>query len=95
MLVYVAFRSLLDNYEMDTSKSEVVTPQEEQENRNFIRLVCETAVMQEAHKFLVAQRRAPANIEDFKRILTDMWFKLYRRTCEDKLVLFTVCQNTT
>lgn len=79
-----AFRVLLDNYEMDTSSQEVVSEQEQQENENFLRLVAESAVMQAVHQFLVGKGRAPADVNEFKQRLYNMWFKLYRRSYQDK-----------
>lgn len=45
-------RALFDNYELDTSRSENVTPNELQENADFINAVLDTRVMQTAMKFL-------------------------------------------
>lgn len=87
----IAFRALLDNYEMDVTKQEVVTPQEEQENRNFLKLVVETPVMKEAHRFLVTRGRAPASVPDFENLLYKIWFKLYGRPCEDGYISMFVC----
>lgn len=45
-------RALFDNYELDASHSEHVTPNERQENDNFINAVLDTKVMQTAMAFL-------------------------------------------
>lgn len=45
-------RALFDNYEVDASDSENVTPNELQENDDFINAVLDTTVMQTAMKFL-------------------------------------------
>lgn len=45
-------RALFDNYEVDASDSENVTPNELQENDDFINAVLDTKVMQTAMKFL-------------------------------------------
>lgn len=45
-------RALFDNYELDASDSEIVTPNELQENDDFINAVLDTQVMQTAMKFL-------------------------------------------
>ena len=81
---YRTFRALLDNYESDAGRAEVVTAAEEAENRAFIDAVVETAeVMKEAQRFLVEQRKAPADVRQFKRMLYDLWFRLYHRLRED------------
>lgn len=83
---YQVFRALLDNYEADTSKPEVVTPEEEKENWRFLDAIMDTAVMQETHRFLLAQKKSQADVRQFMQQLYDIWFKLYRRTCEDRSV---------
>lgn len=45
-------RALFDNYEVDASDSENVTPNELQENDDFINAVLDTQVMKTAMKFL-------------------------------------------
>jgi len=82
----VAFRALLDNYEADTRKPERVTPEEESENWCFLDAVMDTQVMQTAHEFLVYQGKAPADVAEFKQRLYNIWFKLYKRLCGDRLV---------
>jgi len=83
-LFFQAFRALLDNYESDTNKAEVVSTEEERENWNFIELICATPVMIEAHRFLSAEHKVSADMNEFKRLLYDIWFKLYKRTREDR-----------
>lgn len=80
-----AFRALLDNYEAETGNAEVVTQEEFSENVKFINLIMETAVMKEVHQFLVDHDKAPAELDDFKRLLYKIWFKLYRRSRNDRL----------
>jgi poly(U)-specific endoribonuclease len=80
---YQSFRALLDNYEADASRAEHVTAEEEHENWRFLDAIMETSVMKEAHRFLVGQHRAPTDVGQFKQLLYSIWFKLYRRTCED------------
>ncbi|ELU02840.1 hypothetical protein CAPTEDRAFT_76337, partial [Capitella teleta] len=82
---YKAFRALLDNYEAETGNAEVVTQEEFSENVKFINLIMETAVMKEVHQFLVDHDKAPAELDDFKRLLYKIWFKLYRRSRNDRL----------
>lgn len=45
-------RALFDNYELDASDRETVTPHERHENDDFINAVLDTQVMQTAMKFL-------------------------------------------
>lgn len=44
-MVSAAFISLLDNYESDTGKPEIVTPEEEAENHKFLDAIVQTAAM--------------------------------------------------
>lgn len=79
-----AFYKLLNNYEVETGRPEKVTEEEQIENCHFIDLVVDTDVMREAHQFLVAKGNAPEGEDDFKRLLYDIWFRLYRRSRDDK-----------
>ena len=65
---YQAFINLLDNYEMPAGLPEKITDQEYQENVRFIDLIMETPVMKEVHSFLVSKRKAPKDVNDFKRL---------------------------
>ncbi|XP_005099015.1 poly(U)-specific endoribonuclease-A [Aplysia californica] len=76
---YKAFRALLDNYEMDLSEEEEVTWEERQENYDFLTAIMDTAVMKEAHQFLVSKEVAPEDEEEFKKMLHDIWFRLFKR----------------
>ncbi len=71
---------MLDNYESETGKREVVTQEEVKENQNFIDAIWETEPMQIAHKYLANKGLMPHDRGQFKRALYDLWFKLYRRT---------------
>lgn len=42
---FAAFISLLDNYESDTGKPEIVTPEEVAENHKFLDLIIQTPTM--------------------------------------------------
>lgn len=79
-----AFKALLDNYELECGKQEVVTDEERKENRDFIDAIMETDVMQEAHKYLVQKGKAPEDEIEFKRLLYRTWFSLIRRTKGDR-----------
>lgn len=44
-LAFAAFISLLDNYESDTGKPEIVTPEEVAENHKFLDSIIQTPTM--------------------------------------------------
>ena len=81
---FSAFRALLDNYELDCGKAEVVTYEEKKENRDFIDAIMETDVMKEAHKYLVEKKKVPPAVNDFKCKLYNLWFRLIQRTRGDR-----------
>ncbi|KAF6020416.1 hypothetical protein EB796_021278 [Bugula neritina] len=81
---YKYFIALLDNYTMETGEQEVVTKEEFKENVMFIDAICDTPLMKEAHSFLRDKGKAPGAINDFKKLLYKLWFKLYRRTKGDR-----------
>lgn len=87
---YVAFKALLDNYELECGEQEVVTNEERKENRDFIDAIMETDVMQEAHRYLVEKNKAPKDKIEFKRLLYKTWFSLVRRTKGDRWELLLV-----
>lgn len=74
------FIALLDNYETSTGKAESVTPQEEKENWDFLHAIGETKPIRLALQFLVFKKLTTNSLNDFKKRMYDMWFKLYRRT---------------
>ncbi|KAG7484633.1 hypothetical protein MATL_G00052140 [Megalops atlanticus] len=76
---FLAFISLLDNYESDTGEPEVVTPEEEAENHKFLDAIVETQTMKIAHRYLVQKQLSPQSTEDFKQQLYRIWFELYAR----------------
>ncbi|KAL5973745.1 hypothetical protein ACLOJK_030401 [Asimina triloba] len=73
------FCSLLDNYNPHEGCKEVVTSQERQEQAAFIEEISRTAPIKYLHKYLVCKGIAPRDTEDFKKMLTDIWFDLYSR----------------
>lgn len=83
---YKAFVNLLDNYESDMDKPEVVTAEEEEENWNFLGLLMETEVMKEVHRFLVSLNKAPSDVHHFKKNLYNIWFQMYKRLQEDRSI---------
>ncbi|XP_056587789.1 uridylate-specific endoribonuclease B [Triplophysa dalaica] len=81
---FLAFISLLDNYESDTGEPEIVTPEEELENHKFLDSVLKTPTMKIAHRYLVEKHLSPEDITDFKQQLYRIWFELYARRGSSK-----------
>jgi poly(U)-specific endoribonuclease len=78
--IHIAFIALLDNYERDTGRAEVVTQEEINENRRFIDLIMETEPMKIAHEVLAKFKKSPLDARGFKHQLYQIWFELYSRT---------------
>ncbi|XP_016151444.1 uridylate-specific endoribonuclease B [Sinocyclocheilus grahami] len=76
---FLAFISLLDNYESDTGEPEIVTPEEELENHKFLDSIIKTPTMKMAHRYLVRKHLSPEDTADFKKQLYHIWFELYAR----------------
>mmetsp|Transcript_22199 Transcript_22199/g.37160 ORF Transcript_22199/g.37160 Transcript_22199/m.37160 type:complete len:409 (-) Transcript_22199:1567-2793(-) len=77
---YAAFVALLDNYSAKTGIKEVVTREELEENRKFLELLMDTAVMQYTHRYLLSTHKTKASTrEQFINELNDLWFGLYSR----------------
>ncbi|KAF4077719.1 hypothetical protein AMELA_G00211180 [Ameiurus melas] len=81
---FLAFISLLDNYESDTGVPEVVTPEEEVENHRFLDSIMKTPVMKIVHKYLVEKNLSPLDTSAFKEQLRRIWFELYARRGSSK-----------
>ncbi|KAI7796134.1 uridylate-specific endoribonuclease B [Triplophysa rosa] len=81
---FLAFISLLDNYESDTGEPEIVTPEEELENHKFLDSVLKTPTMKIAHRYLVEKHLSPEDITDLKQQLYRIWFELYARRGSSK-----------
>ena len=75
-----AFRALLDNYEAELGKAEVVTREERKENWDFLRACMETEPMRIAHDYLAKKNIVSGDKEDFIKQMYDLWFRMYRRT---------------
>lgn len=73
------FCSLLDNYNPNTGYKEVVTPEEQQEQAAFIEEICRTAPIKYLHKYLTSKGIISEDVEEFKTLLTGLWFDLYDR----------------
>ncbi|OVA06864.1 Endoribonuclease XendoU [Macleaya cordata] len=76
---YSRFCSLLDNYNPVVGSKEEVTTQERQEQAAFIEEISRTAPIKYLHKYLTSKGIVSENCEDFKRMMTDLWFGLYGR----------------
>ncbi|KAA8522114.1 hypothetical protein F0562_012572 [Nyssa sinensis] len=76
---YSRFCSLLDNYNPHEGYKEVVTSQERQEQDAFIEEISRTAPIKYLHKYLASKGILSGNYQDFKRMLTSIWFDLYGR----------------
>jgi poly(U)-specific endoribonuclease len=76
---YAAFLHLLDNYIAATGSEESFNAAERSEVTTFLHAVMETAPMQFCHQYCSAQGKAPADRDDFVKLLHSIWFELYRR----------------
>nr|XP_043628481.1 poly(U)-specific endoribonuclease-B-like isoform X2 [Erigeron canadensis] len=73
------FCSLLDNYNPHEGYKEQVTPQEKQEQVAFIEEICRTAPIQYLYEYLCSKGIVSEGHQEFKRLLTSLWFDLYGR----------------
>jgi poly(U)-specific endoribonuclease len=74
-----AFLNLLDNYEMETGVEENVTAVELKENNDFLELIMVTPVMQYCYRYCREYGHVGSSKSEWKRLLNELWFKLYRR----------------
>ncbi|KAL0446426.1 UNVERIFIED_CONTAM: Poly(U)-specific endoribonuclease-B [Sesamum latifolium] len=58
---------------------EVVTAEERQEQEAFIEEISRTAPIKYLYKYLLTKGIAPESYQDFKRMMTSLWFDLYGR----------------
>lgn len=73
------FCSLLDNYNPNQGYKEVLTSEERQEQAAFIEEISRTAPIKYLHKYLSSRGIVSENVQDFKRLMTHLWFDLYGR----------------
>lgn len=73
------FCSLLDNYNPQQGCREVVTNQELQEQSAFMEEISRTAPIKYLHKYLLLKGVVSENYQDFKRLMSGLWFDLYGR----------------
>ncbi|KAK1684441.1 hypothetical protein QYE76_045289 [Lolium multiflorum] len=76
---YSRFCALLDNYNPHQGYKEVVTQQEKHEEVAFIEEIARTAPIKYLHQYLVMKGVASQDYDDFKTMLTSLWFNLYGR----------------
>ncbi|OEL19080.1 Poly(U)-specific endoribonuclease-B [Dichanthelium oligosanthes] len=76
---YSRFCALLDNYNPHQGYKEVVTQQDKHEEVAFIEEIARTAPIKYLHRYLVQKGAVSQDYEDFKRMLTSLWFDLYGR----------------
>ena len=79
-----AFIDLLDNYERETGKREVVTRGEKKEMADFMDALCQTSVIQFLFHYLKVHGKDPRckklrTIYDLSSLLYDLWLAPYRR----------------
>eukprot|EP00123_Amoebidium_parasiticum_P000845 comp11746_c0_seq1/m.6337 comp11746_c0_seq1/g.6337 ORF comp11746_c0_seq1/g.6337 comp11746_c0_seq1/m.6337 type:complete len:279 (-) comp11746_c0_seq1:605-1441(-) len=80
---YRHFYTLLDNYDSETGRAELVTQQETSEQIAFIEACYATPCGQYLHKLMVAKDAAPRDVKQYKAFLHNLWFKLYRRETQN------------
>ncbi|CAN6235784.1 unnamed protein product [Urochloa humidicola] len=76
---YSRFCALLDNYNPHQGYKEVVTQQDKHEEVASIEEIARTAPIKYLHRYLVQKGAVSQDYEDFKRMLTSLWFDLYGR----------------
>ncbi|KAH8271189.1 hypothetical protein KR018_001079 [Drosophila ironensis] len=70
---------LFDNYELDVGVAERSTPDQEQEQHDFLRAVMNTRVMKLTMRFLVNKDIVSTDYDDQLRLLQELWFTPYSR----------------
>ncbi|KAG5039870.1 hypothetical protein JHK82_012025 [Glycine max] len=76
---FARFLSLLDNYNPHQGCKEVVTSEERQEQASFIEEISRTAPIKYLHKYLASKGIVSETCQEFKRMITSLWFDLYGR----------------
>jgi poly(U)-specific endoribonuclease len=76
---------MFDNYRSRTGESEELTDDELREEHRFIDACMNTAVMQEAHQFLIGEGKVSEDIDDFKQQLFEIWFEFYSRSADENV----------
>ncbi|KAJ8768352.1 hypothetical protein K2173_021505 [Erythroxylum novogranatense] len=73
------FCSLLDNYNPNEGYKEVVTSKERDEQVAFVEEISRSSPVKYLHNYLISKGIVSEDKQDFKRILTSLWFDLYSR----------------
>ncbi|XP_072986645.1 uncharacterized protein [Typha latifolia] len=76
---YSRFCALLDNYNPNEGCKEAVTSEEKHEQAAFVEEISRTPTIKYLHAYLVSKGILSHNYEDFKRMMTSLWFDLYGR----------------
>lgn len=77
---YRLFAALLDNYVSETGVGETMTSKDRSETWAFIHGIMRTLPMQFCHKYCVANGEdIPDDEDEFKKLLYNIWFKMYTR----------------
>ncbi|XP_020231251.1 poly(U)-specific endoribonuclease-B [Cajanus cajan] len=76
---FARFLSLLDNYNPHQGCKEVVTSEERQEQASFIEEISRTAPIKYLHRYLASKGIVSESYQEFKRMMTNLWFDLYGR----------------
>lgn len=70
---------LFDNYEVDISKTEVVTKEESKEEDDFINTLLSSDILTTVMNFLATKGYFAKNTQTYKTILKSIWFQQYSR----------------
>ncbi|KAL6634844.1 hypothetical protein ACP70R_027515 [Stipagrostis hirtigluma subsp. patula] len=76
---YSRFCALLDNYNPHQGYKESVTQQDKYEEAAFIEEISRSAPIKYLHRYLVLKGATSQDYEDFKKMLTSLWFDLCGR----------------
>jgi len=76
---YSRFCALLDNYNPHQGYKESVTQQDKHEEAAFIEEISRSAPIKYLHRYLVMKEAMSQDYEDFKKVLTSLWFDLCGR----------------
>lgn len=72
-------RNLFDNYEVDASVNEYVSPKERIEEMEFVNAILATQVMQTAMQFLKTKQIVTSDPKTHYDLLKSLWFTQYSR----------------
>jgi poly(U)-specific endoribonuclease len=76
----------LDNYTPETGEEEDPSDEELEEEERFLNAILKTRVMDETHRFLFNEGKAPREKEEFKDMLREIWFENYSRSANEELI---------